>query len=103
MRYVRKDDADDARESMHQRLFFYKKITVHEANSQDSFFTQDTGFITNQLFDVPVVKVDNFDPSLPPEHYTVKRQRELKYADKVYNVRVDDFPINMRYVTFLSK
>lgn len=78
------------------RQFLYKRITVHDANFQDSYFTQDTGFITNELFDVPVVKVDNFDPSLPETHYTVKRQRELKYAESSYNVRVDDFPLNMR-------
>mmetsp|Transcript_1039 Transcript_1039/g.1738 ORF Transcript_1039/g.1738 Transcript_1039/m.1738 type:complete len:162 (-) Transcript_1039:93-578(-) len=80
---------------MNGRLYFYKRITVHDANSQDSFFTQDTGFITNEMFDVPVVKVDNFDPSLPKEHYVIKRQRELKYADNVTSVRVDDFPPDM--------
>ena len=81
---------------MHMRQFLYKRITVHDANLQESYFTQDTGFITNELFDVPVVKVDNFDPSLPEEHYTIKRQRELKYAETHFNVRVDDFPLNMR-------
>lgn len=98
IRYFRKDDAEEAKEAMNGRLYAYKRITVHDANAQDSFFTQDTGFITNQMFDVPVVKVDNFDPSLPEEHYIIKRQREVKYADNVHNIRIDDLPTDIRYV-----
>lgn len=71
-------------------------ITVNWAK-QDSFFTQDTGYITNSEFDrAPVNTDDVFDSSMPREHYLKKRQEAAKQADVFYSVRVDDLPSPFR-------
>ena len=50
------------------------KIKVKEAE-QHHFFTQDTGYITNEALDSVVVAAKKFDPSLPSNHYAGKRVR----------------------------
>ena len=50
----------------------------------------DLGFITNEAFDVPIPPKDDFDASLPDNHYQMKRREELKQREVYYSVRVDD-------------
>ena len=71
------------------------QIVVTDGNLQDSYFTQDTGFITNEAFDKPRVVVDNFDGSLPSNHYEIKRKLALAKAEQVYSIRIDDLPLNI--------
>lgn len=94
IRYVKKDDAEQAIAEMHGQVYEDCRITVHESNQQDSFFTQDTGFITNQLFDVPKAPPVEFDASLPEEHYPMKRKQALKTLplEQQFALRIDDLP-----------
>jgi hypothetical protein len=55
-----------------------------------------TGFITNEAFDTPKVIIDNFDGSLPENHYEIKRRNELRLRPNVHAVRVDDIPLDIR-------
>lgn len=69
------------------------RLSVQEANKQNSYFTQDTGFITNEEFDVPRPPPPDFDATLPENHYYLKRKEELKnYAGEGYPIRIDDLP-----------
>ena len=43
IRYYRSDDGYRAMMEMHGKVYGDRIITVHEANDQDSYFTQDTG------------------------------------------------------------
>ncbi len=70
------------------------RLTVKYAK-QKCTFTQDTGYITNTELDNIKVVETSFDSSLPLNHYAKKREAELKTADVVYNVRVDDLPDNI--------
>mmetsp|Transcript_2710 Transcript_2710/g.4203 ORF Transcript_2710/g.4203 Transcript_2710/m.4203 type:complete len:232 (-) Transcript_2710:123-818(-) len=92
VRYFSKEDADNASMAMHGKRYGENVITVHDANMQNSYFTQDTGFITNQLFDTPKVAETDFDSTMPPAHYPTKRKEELKQLDVQYTLRIDDLP-----------
>lgn len=77
-------------------------IRIKEAR-QVSFFTNDTGYITNEALDTFEIKDRFFDSSLPSNHYQVKHEEALKAADEVYTLRVDDLhasitPENLRDV-----
>ena len=97
IRYIRKEDANAAIRSLHGKKYEFERITVHEANQQDSFFTQDTGFITNEMFDVPKLVINEFDSSLPDEYYDIKRRRQLENVEQVYSIRIADLPQEIGY------
>lgn len=118
VRYYNKDDADRASLEMHGRKYGDSMITVDDANLQNSFFTQDTGkiiflqfftvndtgtvslhvfllfsgFITNEMFDTPKIILNEFDSTMPPDHYPLKRKQELRnlIVDQQVTLRVDD-------------
>lgn len=66
------------------------RLSVQDANKQQSYFTQDTGFITNEEFDVPKLPPPDFDSSLPATHYDMKRKQMLRDQTDVFSVRIDD-------------
>lgn len=57
---------------------------------QFSFFTGDTGFITNYNIETERRNDYEFDSSMPPDHREKKRLESLKNADSIYTVRVDN-------------
>ncbi len=59
---------------------------------QESFFTQDTGYITNEALDSVKVEEKYFDPSLPPTHRAVKRADAIRHNDEVWTLKVSDVP-----------
>lgn len=67
------------------------KIKVKKAE-QHHFFTQDTGYITNEALDSVVVTEKHFDPSLPTNHYAVKRADSIRNSDEVFTLKVSDIP-----------
>jgi RNA recognition motif-containing protein len=71
------------------RYLYGKEIRVVMA-IQNSYFTQDTGYMTNESLDKKVVVVDKFDSSMPIQHHAVKREEEIKEVDVTFNLRVDD-------------
>jgi hypothetical protein len=95
IRFRNEEDARAAIMEMDGATFGDNAVVVTDGNSQDSYFTQDTGFITNEAFDKPRVVVDNFDSSLPSNHYEIKRKLELSKADRVYSIRIDDLPLDV--------
>lgn len=96
VRYFRQEDADNAVACMDGKEYGEYEIRVFEANKQNSFFTQDTGFITNEAFDTPKVSVDNFRADLPESHFEMRRRQELLLKTNVFAVRVDDIPPEIR-------
>ena len=57
---------------------------------QESIFSQDTGYITNEQLDHPEEQQEEFDSSMPESHYEVKyRNRPLDVA-QLYTVKVDN-------------
>jgi RNA recognition motif-containing protein len=91
--FIRYDNDQSALRAIEENDGIYlwdNRIVVGEANKQQSYFTQDTGFITNQEFDVPKPPPPDFDSSLPANHYELKRKQELKGVSNVFSVRVDD-------------
>jgi RNA recognition motif-containing protein len=68
VRYRSKESAEAAMMHYNGCLYGDKKLSIHKANLQDSFFTQDTGYITNEAFDTPILKPPPFDGSLPRTH-----------------------------------
>lgn len=57
---------------------------------QDSFFTKDTGFITNDSLHQVVAAPVEFDSSMPASHYEAKyRARPLDFS-KLFTLRVDN-------------
>ena len=93
-RYIEKSCADDAVNYLHGYDLHGVKLTVAPAK-QESFFTRDTGFITNSALDTPIIENNYFDDSMPPEHQRLKREEYLKQVDVVYTVRVDDLDENV--------
>lgn len=92
IRYQKKESADAAMEHFHGKLYGDNKLTIHDANLQDSFFTQDTGFITNEMFDTPLFAPPEFDSSLPSEHYEELRKRQYAEKDEQWCIRINDIP-----------
>jgi RNA recognition motif-containing protein len=66
-------------------------ITVKRA-VQDSFFTQDTGYITNEALDSIKIENKTFDSSLPPTHYACKRADAIRHNDEVWTLKVTSIP-----------
>lgn len=103
VRYVHPGCAELAMEALQGRKFgkdIPTAILIKEAK-QVSFFTLDTGYITNEALDTKLVHVAHFDSSLPDNHYQVKHEEELKKADDVFTIRIDDIhekisPENLR-------
>ena len=94
VRYIEPGCAEIAMEALQGRKFGHLDslpIRIKEAK-QVSFFTLDTGYITNEALDTKLTEQTWFDSSLPSNHYQVKRQDELKLIspDEVYTLRVDD-------------
>lgn len=94
VRYVNKDDADRALENLNGTEIDGCTIKVEHAE-QHSFFTLDTGFITNSLLDTPFRNTDEFDSSMPSEHYELKRVEAIKDVDVVFGVKVEDIDIDI--------
>ena len=51
-----------------------------------------SGFITNEMFDTPKIILNEFDSTMPPDHYPLKRKQELRnlIVDQQVTLRVDD-------------
>lgn len=93
--FIRYDDEHSswrAIEEYDNTYLWENRISVQDANKQNSYFTQDTGFITNEEFDVPRPPPPDFDSTLPDTHYTIKRKEELKNNGGGFSVRIDDLP-----------
>jgi len=104
VRYLHPGCAEMAMEALQGRKFGVdgggSPICIKEAK-QTSFFTFDTGYITNEALDTKEAVEKFFDSSLPETHYQVKHEEELKKADEVYTIRIDDLhesitPENLR-------
>jgi len=103
VRYIEPGCAERAMDALQGRRFGHLDvlpIRIKEAK-QVSFFTLDTGYITNEALDTPLVEQTSFDSSLPANHYHVKHEEELKKVDEVFTLRVDDLhekisPENLR-------
>ena len=59
---------------------------------QESFFTQDTGYITNEALDSIKVEEKIFDPTMPPTHRAIKRADAIRNNDEVWTLKVSDIP-----------
>jgi RNA recognition motif-containing protein len=97
VRYKDKQSADRAIEHFDGKFQGDQKLTVQDASMQNSFFTQDTGFITNAMFDTPQSGAKEFDGTLPQRHFEIQKERQLALADATFCIRVDDIP------TFITK
>ena len=100
IRYTDEESAQKALDTMQNRKFGgfsnggiwdETKIKVQRAK-QDSFFTQDTGYITNEALDNQEVVDKFFDSSLPANHYDVKRADAIRHSDETYNLKVTNIP-----------
>ena len=100
IRYLDKGNAEKALEELQGATFggfslggiwHEQKIIIMEAQ-QKSFFTQDTGYITNEALDSVQVADKFFDSSLPANHYAVKRADAIKNSDETYNLKVSNIP-----------
>ena len=91
VRYVNRKSAETAKERMQGKKMGENNIRIKDSR-QNSFFTNDTGFITNEALDTPQLKVKHFDASLPKNHYATKRDEEVKKADEVYTIRISEIP-----------
>ena len=89
VRFENKSDADIALANLDGIVINNVKIGVANAK-QNSFFTMDTGYITNSEFDAKEPVTTYFDSTMPEEHHIKKREEILKNVDVVYAVRVDD-------------
>ena len=89
IRYNTKEAAEKAIRQMDGRYLYGKEIRVVMA-IQNSFFTQDTGYMTNESLDKKVVVISKFDSSMPIQHHIVKREEEIKEVEVTFNLRVDD-------------
>lgn len=89
VRYVKQEDAMAAMMAMNGRVFGDQAIAVAESR-QDSFFTQDTGYITNSAFDTPQVAHKEFDSSMPAAHFEKRREAEIKEVEVTFTLRVYD-------------
>jgi RNA recognition motif-containing protein len=90
IRYPDEHSAWRAIEEHDNKYLWTNKISVTEGNKQQSYFTQDTGFITNEEFDVPKIPPPDFDSSLPENHWEMKRKADLKHNLDTFSVRIDD-------------
>jgi len=89
IRYYTKEAAENAIHQMDGRYLYGKEIRVVMA-IQNSFFTQDTGYMTNESLDKKVIVITKFDSSMPIQHHVVKREEEIKDVEVTFNLRVDD-------------
>ena len=102
VRYLDPGCAELAMEALQNKRFGKDEMPIHiKEAKQVSFFTNDTGYITNEALDTFEVKDKFFDSSLPSNHYQVKHEEALKAADEVYTLRIDDLhatitPENLR-------
>jgi len=102
IRFHEKGSAEAAMEALQGAVYHGAAIRIKEAK-QESFFTNDTGYITNEALDTPLLNEKFFDSSLPKNHYSVKRTEALKTLDEVYAIRVADLdtaitPENLREI-----
>lgn len=100
IRYLDKGNAEKALEVMEGAVFggfstggiwHEQKVYIQEAR-QDSFFTMDTGYITNEALDTPEVTEKFFDSSLPSNHYAMKRADAIRHNDETFNLKVTNIP-----------
>jgi len=99
IRYIQSGPAEAAMAAMQGKKFggYYGgiwdelPIKVKQAQ-QESFFTQDTGYITNEALDSIKVEEKVFDASLPASHRSIKRADAIRYNDEVWTLRVSDIP-----------
>lgn len=90
VRYANAQEALNCMASLDGMQFGDNTLVVTDGNEQDSYFTQDTGYITNEKFDTVKRIEDNFDGSLPSDHWEMKQKEARSHADKVYSIRIDD-------------
>ena len=74
---------------MNNTIIDDREIIVKKA-IQDSYFTQDTGFITNEALDHAKIETTYFDSTMPSTHYIEKRKKEIEDVDVTFGIRVDD-------------
>jgi arginine/serine-rich splicing factor 2 len=89
IRYINSNDADNAISEMNGVIVDDREIVVKKA-IQDSYFTQDTGFITNEALDHPKIETTYFDPTMPATHHIEKRKKEIEEVDVTFGIRIDD-------------
>jgi len=87
------EDANDVVDALNGNDYEEHVIGVCHAQ-QESLFSQNTGYITNEQLDYSVEEQSEFDSSMPESHYEVKyRNRPLDVANLV-TVRVDNLGPN---------
>ena len=95
VRYRRKESAVAATAFYNLKMYGDTKLTIHESK-QNSYFTQDTGYITNEAFDTPIVKPPPFDSSLPRNHQQVLQELHLANAEELFVIRIEDIPLYIK-------
>jgi RNA recognition motif-containing protein len=96
IRYYNASDGQYAIDIMNGAFIWDTELSVQEANEQNTFFTEATGYLTNYVLKIPPREPPEFDPSLPRNHYEVKKKEQLKHADQFYTVRIDDLHPSIR-------
>jgi RNA recognition motif-containing protein len=61
---------------------------------QESIFSQNTGYITNEHLDFHVEEETEFDSSMPESHYEVKHKNRPLDVASLVTVKVDNLPLN---------
>jgi hypothetical protein len=90
IKYSSASHAQDAIAAMNFCWIWDVEITAAEADEHHSFFSSDTGGLINHEAPFHDREADEFDNSLPSNHYEMKRKEALKGVDRVYSIRVDD-------------
>jgi RNA recognition motif-containing protein len=91
VRYFSEDDAESAIREMNGYQLYDESLIVEHA-TQDSFFSNSTGYITNYEINEPPRGELEFDPSMPASHRAKKVEEWARQADKVYTVKVEHLP-----------
>lgn len=92
--FKREEDANRCVDEVHQTEFMGHIIRAVHAR-QESFFTQDTGYITNESLDHVAESVGEFDSSMPANHYEVKYRNRPLDQRTLHTVKVDNLAPNM--------
>ncbi len=86
--YKYENAANAAIAAMHDSEFMSHIIIVTKA-SQNSFFSQDTGFITNATLDKKVADQVEFDSTMPAAYYEAKYRNRPIDTKNLLTVKVD--------------
>lgn len=89
IKYRDQQSANDAVTALNGMWIWDTELHVDEA-TQPCYFSNNTGGLINHEYDFPARGEEDFDSSLPPDHYLVKRQEALKHSDRVFTVKIED-------------